>query len=83
LIEKIPPVDPRCLGEREQTGAVKLAIVVGKDGRVIDVEPLTGPESLISAAVDAVSRWRYKPTLLNGRPVEMETTVDVGFPPAR
>jgi hypothetical protein len=83
LIEKIAPVDPRYPGEREQTGVVKLAIVVGKDGKVIDVEPLAGPESLISVALDAVSRWRYKPTLLNGRPVEIETTLDVGFPPAR
>jgi hypothetical protein len=79
LIEAIMPVDPRRGGETE-TGVVKLAIVVGKDGTVIDVDRLAGPESLISAATDAVRRWRYRPTLLNGRPVEVETTVDVGFP---
>ena len=42
-------------------GVVKLAIVVGKDGAVIDSLPLAGPEPLIPAALDAVSRWRYRP----------------------
>ena len=81
LIERITPVDPRRLGEdKSDTGMVKLAIVVGKGGTVIDVDPLAGPESLISSAVDAVRRWRYRPTLVNGFPVEIETTVEVGFP---
>jgi len=80
LIEAILP-DPRRSGEDETNEEmVKLAIVVGQDGTVIDVDPLAGPESLIPAATDAVRRWRYRPTLLNGHPVEVETTVDVGFP---
>ncbi len=62
------------------TGVVKLAIVVGKHGMVSDVDPLTGPEPLISSAVNAVRGWQYRPTLLNGHPVEVETTVDVAFP---
>jgi protein TonB len=59
------------------SGVVKLAVVIGKDGTVIEVDRLDGPESLISSAVAAVKRWKYKPTLLNGRPVEVETTVEV------
>jgi len=58
---------------------VKLAVTVAKDGHVAEVEPLTGPDSLISAAVGAVRQWKYQGTLLNGRPVEVETTVDVSF----
>ena len=62
------------------SGVVKLAIVIGKDGAVIDIDPLAGPEPLVSPAVDAVRRWKYNPTRLNGHPVEVETTVDVAFP---
>jgi hypothetical protein len=72
---------PRYLGEgAPDTGLVKLAVVIGKDGTVIDIAPMAGPEPLISSAVHAVRRWKYKPTLLNGRPIEIETTVDVAFP---
>ena len=61
---------------------VKLAIVIGKDGSVTEIDPLAGPTRLISSAVDAVRQWKYQATLLNGRPVEIETTVEVPFPPA-
>jgi hypothetical protein len=79
LIEKTTPRAHLGKGE-PATGMVKLAIVIGKDGTVIEVDPLAGPAPLISSAVDAVRRWKYNPTLLNGRPVEVETTVDVAFP---
>jgi hypothetical protein len=62
------------------SGVVKLAVVIGKDGTVIDIDPLAGPEPLVSPAVDGVRRWKYKPTTLNGHPVEVETTVDVSSP---
>jgi hypothetical protein len=77
LIEK---TTPGYLDEgAPDSGVVKLAVVIGKDGMVIDIDPLAGPEPLISSAVDAVRRSKYEPTLLNGRPVEIETTVDVAF----
>ena len=75
LIEKVSPVDP----PQGETGAVQLTVVVGKDGSVIDVNPLDGPQSLIDCAIAAVRRWRYRPTLLNGRPVEVQTSVEVTF----
>jgi periplasmic protein TonB len=78
LIEKTTPGH---LGEgAPDTCVVKLAVVIGKDGTVIDIDPLAGTEPLISSAVDAVRGWKYKPTLLNGRPVKIETTVDAAFP---
>ncbi len=75
LQEKVLP-DPPPAG----AGVVNLAIVVGNDGVVIDSLPLAGPEPLIPTALDAVRRWRYRPTLLNGRPVEVQTTVEISFP---
>jgi hypothetical protein len=75
LIEKVSGGDP----PQGETGAVQLTVVVGKDGSVIDVSPLGGPQSLIDSAIAAVRGWRYRPTLLNGRPVEIQTSVEVSF----
>jgi len=77
-IGKTTSTEPR--GDAPATGVVKLAIIVGKDGTVTEVDPLAGPAPLISPAVEAVRSWKYQPTLLNGRPVEIETTVEVHFP---
>jgi hypothetical protein len=75
LVERVTPVDP----PQGVTGAVQLIVVVGKDGSVIDVKPVDGPQSLIDCAIAAVRRWRYPPTLLNGRPVEVQTSIEVSF----
>jgi hypothetical protein len=78
LIEKPMPID----GGDEVSGAavVKLAIIVGKDGSVVEIDPLAAPDPLISSAVDEVRGREYRPTLLNGLAVEVETTVEVAFP---
>jgi hypothetical protein len=73
LIHKIVPVDA------PGTGVVHLSVVVGKEGSVIQVDPLDGPQPLISPAVEAVKEWKYRPTLLNGHPVEVLTNVAVDF----
>ena len=57
------------------TGVVLFEVLIAKDGAVRDVRPLAGPESSQEPAADAVRRWRYKPTLLNGIPVEVKTTI--------
>jgi len=80
LIENPMPIRGR--DEVHAPVVVKLGIVIATDGRILEVDPLAGPGPLISPAVDAVRRWKYQPTLLNGRPVEVETTVDVPFLPA-
>jgi hypothetical protein len=79
LIEKPMPTY-RGGDEVFASAVVKLAIIIGNDGSILEIDPLAGPEPLISPAVDAVRRWKYQPTLLNGRPVEVETTVEVPFP---
>ncbi len=60
-------------------GTVRLEAVISRDGRVEDLKVLSGHPLLVKAAVEAVSRWRYQPTLLNGEPVEVLTTIDVNF----
>jgi hypothetical protein len=71
LIGKVAPLHP------PGAGVVHLSVVVGKDGSVIQVDPLDGPQQLIGPVVDAVKQWKYRPTLLNGHPVEVLTNVEV------
>jgi outer membrane biosynthesis protein TonB len=54
-------------------------VAIGKDGVVNDVAFHSGPRDLAQAAIDVVKAWTYKPTLLNGEPVEVATSVTVNF----
>lgn len=60
-------------------GLVRLAAVISKGGTIEDLHLISGPPLLVKAAMDAVSRWRYQPTLLNGEPVDVDTEIDVNF----
>jgi hypothetical protein len=80
LIARVPPVYPREACEDEgDPGEVKLSVVIGKDGSVMNADPVAGPELLVPAAVDAAKQWKYRPTLLNGLPVEVQTIVQMSF----
>jgi Gram-negative bacterial TonB protein C-terminal len=57
-----------------------VGIVIGKDGNIVKAWKLSGPDDLISPAIDAVKQWKYKPYLLNGESTEVETTVWLKFP---
>src|SRR3989442_12614021 len=60
-------------------GVVRLQTVIAKDGTVQELQVLSGHPLLVPSAMEAVRQWRYKPTLLNGEPVEVITTIDVNF----
>jgi periplasmic protein TonB len=60
-------------------GVVRLAAVISENGTIQDLRLISGPPLLVKVAMDAVSRWRYQPTLLNGDPVQVETEIDVNF----
>jgi len=60
-------------------GTVRLEAVISRDGTIQDLKMLSGHPLLVKSALEAVSRWRYQPTLLNGEPVEVVTEVDVNF----
>lgn len=60
-------------------GTVVLHAIIDKDGEVREVQPVKGPQVLIQPAVQAVKRWRYRQTLLNGEPVEVDTMITVIF----
>lgn len=79
LESQVKPVYPTQAKQDRVQGTVQLDVVIDKEGHVEQVSVLAGPEPLIQAAVDAVKQWTYKPTLLNGEPVKVETTVNVNF----
>jgi TonB family protein len=79
IIKQVKPVYPdRARGEHVQ-GVVQMHAIIGKDGSIENLRVTKGYCSLAPAAVTAVRQWRYSPTLLQGNPVEVETTVDVVF----
>jgi protein TonB len=80
LIERIEPDYPALAARARHECTVILEAVIGKDGAVVDVEVLRGCSfGLNESALAAVSQWRYTPTLLNGRPVEVIVTVTVHY----
>jgi protein TonB len=61
------------------SGTVVLSAIIARDGTVRALAYVSGPALLIKPATDAVRQWRYRPTLLDGSAVEVETTIDVVF----
>jgi protein TonB len=78
-ISLVTPVYPAEAKQKRIEGTVKLEVLIGKDGHVAQITPVSGPAELIQSATDAVLGWVYKPTLLNGEPVNVLTTVDVNY----
>jgi periplasmic protein TonB len=79
LINKVVPVYPRLAIQTRQFGKVRLVATIGKDGRVRQVQVIGGPAFLVPAAVEAVKQWVYRPTLLNGQPVEVIAPIEINF----
>jgi protein TonB len=79
IIKKTPPTYPQLAKSARVSGVVHLAAIISKDGTIQELHSLGGPALLIQAAMDAVKQWVYRPTMLNGEPVQVETTIDVNF----
>ena len=79
LINQTRPLYPPLARQARIQGNVVLHAIIDKDGKVAQLEVISGHPLLVQAALDAVKQWRYKPTLLNGDPVEVDTTITVTF----
>ncbi len=73
------PVYPELARKTRTTGMVRLSAIIGKDGAVQQLTLISGHPLLAPAAMTAVAKWRYSPTLLSGDPVEVLTQIDVNF----
>jgi protein TonB len=54
-------------------------VIISKAGDITTIEPVSGDPALVPAAIEAVKQWKYKPFLLNGRPLEVDTQILVNF----
>lgn len=79
LIHDVAPTYPPEAGRERIEGSVVLLAVIGKDGSVQDVRVESGLPVLAQAAIDAVKQWRYRPYLLNGEPVEVDSRITINF----
>ena len=79
LVQAPKPAYPPLAKQARIQGVVRLNVVIGKDGKMQDIKAESGHPMLVPAALDAVRQWEYKPTLLNGEPVEVVSVVDVNF----
>jgi len=78
-ISKLSPVYPAIARAARVEGTVILQATISKSGTIENLRVLSGPQMLQQAALNAVAQWRYRPYLLNGDPVEVETTINVNF----
>jgi hypothetical protein len=81
LVSFVWPRYPRPGGRNRPSETVKVRTTIGKLGQVLDTKPLSGSTSLLPAAMSAIRLWRYKPTLLNKRPVQAQQDVTIEFLP--
>ena len=79
LISRIEPRYPPLAVQTRKEGTVLLHAIINVDGRITALEVVSGPPLLVQSTLDAVRQWRYRPTYLNGEPVEVETSITVIF----
>ncbi len=79
LLHKVEPPYPKLALAARITGVVLLKAIISRDGEIKELQVVSGHPILVPAAIDAVKQWRYRPYLLNGEPVEVETNISVTF----
>jgi protein TonB len=79
LIYQVQPVYPPLARAARVEGPVVLAALISKDGTIENLRVVAGRPMLVGSAVEAVSKWRYRPYILNSEPVEVETQITVNF----
>ena len=73
------PLYPPLAKQARISGTVRFTAIIGKDGTIQNLTLVSGHPLLVQSTQDAVRQWRYKPTMLNGEPVEVVTQIDVNF----
>jgi protein TonB len=79
LLRQVQPLYPPLAKQARIQGTVRLHAIIARDGTIQQLEVISGHALLQQSALDAVRQWRYRPTLLNNEPVEVDTTIDVIF----
>jgi len=79
VVQYVRPAYPPLARQARIQGTVRIEAILARDGSVTAMRVTAGHPLLVPAAVDAVKQWRYRPTLLNGQPVEVALAIDVNF----
>jgi protein TonB len=79
LVRRVDPVYPPLARSVRVQGQVVLAAIISKAGTIQHLQVLSGHPMLVNAALEAVSQWRYRPYVLNGEVIEVETQITVNF----
>ena len=79
LLERVNPKYPKKARKKHIQGVVVLSAKITKDGDIADLSVISGDPLLARAATDAVKQWKYRPYLRRGKPVDVETHIEVNF----
>ena len=79
LVKKVTPVYPPLAKQARVQGTVRFTAIIGRDGAIQNLQLVSGHPLLVPSATEAVKQWIYRPTMLNGEPVEVITQIDVNF----
>jgi len=77
LIRRVEPSYPTLAKQIQREGRVELHALISTEGRIESLEVISGDPLFIQSALSAVREWRYRPTILNGRPIEVDTRITV------
>ena len=77
LIHRVEPVYPALARQTRREAQVELRAIIATDGTIQSLQVVSGDQLFLRSAVDAVGQWRYRPTVLNGQAVEIETYITV------
>jgi protein TonB len=79
LIHRVEPVYPLLPKQIHREGRVELRAIIGTDGSIQSLQVVSGDPMFLNSAIEAVQQWRYRPTILNGQPVEIDTYITVVY----
>lgn len=77
LIRRVEPIYPPLARQIHKEGQVELRAIIATDGTIQSLQVVSGDALFLNSAKDAVTQWRYRPTVLNGQPIEIETYITV------
>ena len=78
-MNKVIPIYPSLARQTRTSGAVRFTAIIARDGTIQNLTLISGHPMLVPEAREVVRQWRYRPTLLNGEPVEVTAPIDVIF----
>jgi TonB family protein len=79
VVKKVQPIYPEQARQARIQGTVRMSAIISKTGDVVDIEVTEGPIELVVSAVNAVRQWKYRPYLVKGEPVEVDTQLTVNY----